>query len=170
MTNFGAATLVPSFGYTGKPYKPRSGQRYDVGGRMMSVREIAFASSTNVSVIYARIASGESGTALLRPLRCKVHDCGGELLTIKQIMARTGLGEAAVRSRISRGVKGAALLRKERKDAAAPRSSTMVIACRLADEYPHELPTTKEIRALYPMGVASAERWRRALQAARERA
>lgn len=169
MNNFGTSALAPGLGYTGRAYKHRNGQRYDIDGRMMTVREIALASATNVSVIYARLASGETGTALLRPLRCKVYDCGGELLTIKQMMQRTGLGEAAVRSRISRGVKGAALLRKERKDAAAPRSSTMLIACRLADQYPDDIPTTKQIRKLYPMGAASAERWRRALQAARDR-
>lgn len=166
------AILTPSLGYTGRAYKPRKGERHDVGnGRMMTVREIALASGTNTSAIYGRLANGDTGVALLRPLRVHLFDCGnGEMLTIAQIMQRTGLGDSAVRSRISRGVKGAALLRKERKDMAAPRSSTMVIACKLADEYPHDLPTTKEIRAIYPMSAQSAERWRRALQAARARA
>lgn len=167
-----SAVLSPSLGYTGLPYKPRKGERHDIGnGRMMTVREIALASGTNTSAIYGRLKNGDRGAILLRPLRLHAFDCGnGEFLTIPQIMKRTGLGESAIRSRISRGVKGAALLRRERKDAAAPRSSTMVIACKLADEYPHELPTTKEIRALHPMSVGAAERWRRALQAARARA
>ena len=162
--------LTASLGYTGRAYKPRKGVRHDVGnGRMMTVCEIALASGTNTAAIYGRIANGDTGETLLRPLRSKQFDCGGELLTIKQIMIRTGLGEAAVRSRISRGRNGKELLRKERRDMAAPRSSTMVIACRLADDFPHDLPTTKEIRALYPMSAQSAERWRTALRAARAR-
>lgn len=160
--------LAASLGYTGRAYRPRRGERFDVGGgRMLTARAIALEAGCDVSAIYCRIAAGDTGSALLRPRRCKQFDCGGEMLTIKQIMQRTGLAESAVRSRISRGVKGAALLRKERKDAAAPRSSTMVIAIRVADEYPDRLPTTKELRALYPMSAAAAERWLAAVRAAR---
>lgn len=164
-----SAVLAPSLGYTGRGYKPRKGERHDVGnGRMMTVREIALASGTNTSAIYGRLAKGDTGVRLLRPLRRHTFDCGnGELLTIPQMMERTGLGESAIRSRISRGVKGKALLRRERRDMAAPRSSTMVIACRLADEFPDRLPTTKEIRAIYPMSAGAAERWLATFRAAR---
>lgn len=164
--------LTPSLGYTGREYKTRGGQRHDVGdGRMLTVREIAFESRCDVSAIYARLAKGWSGSRLLTPPRVKLFDCGGgEMLTIKQIMQRTGLGEAAVRSRISRGVKGRALLRRERRNLAAPRSSTMVIACRLADRFPDRLPTTSEIRRVYPMCAQSAERWRTAIASARSAA
>jgi hypothetical protein len=163
--------LVASLGYTGRPYRRRGGERYDVGnGVMMTVSEISMASGCDRSTIYGRIAAGDTGPALLRPLRAKLFDCGGEMLTIKQIMARTGLSEPSVRSRISRGVKGGALLKKERRDMAAPRSSTMVLACRLADAFPDRLPTTKEIRRLYPMAEGTAERWLAALRAARDRA
>lgn len=163
------AILSASLGYTGRRYKCRNGTRHDVGnGRMMTVREIALASGTNTSAIYGRLAKGDTGARLLRPLRLHTFDCGnGELLTIPQIMERTGLGESAIRSRISRGVKGKALLRRERRDMAAPRSSTMVIACRLAAEFPDCLPTTKEIRAIYPMSAGAAERWLATFRAAR---
>lgn len=138
---------------------------------MMTAREIALTINCDPSAIYGRLQSGERGPALLRPIRRKLFDCGGgEMLTISQIIRRTGLSESAVRSRISRGVKGAALLRKERKDMAAPRSSTMVLACRLADAYPDRLPTTKEIRQLYPMVEQTAERWLTALREARAKA
>ena len=165
------AILAPSLGYTGRAYRPRKGERFDAGdGRMMTVREITLATGLDPSTIYARLGKGERGLDLLRPLNRKLFDCGnGERLTINEIILRTGLSESAVRSRISRGVKGKALLRKERKDAAAPRSSTMVIACRLADVYPDRFPTTKEIRALYPMCPQSAERWLAAFRAARAR-
>lgn len=164
--------LTASLGYTGRAYKPRRGNRFDVGdGRALTAREISLETGIDPSAIYARIKNGWRGSDLLRPYRRKLFDCGGgEKLTIKQIMQRTGLGEAAVRSRISRGVKGRALLRKERKDLAAPRSSTMVLAIRLADEFPDRLPTTKEIRQLYPMCEQTAERWLTTMRAARERA
>ena len=160
--------LAPSLGIR-RAYKPRAGTRHDVGGGVkMTAREIALASGLNPSAVYARLKHGDTGETLLRPLRQKLFDCGGgEMLTIKQVMQRTGLSESSVRSRISRGVTGRALLRKERRDAAAPRSSTMVIACRLADAYPDRLPTTREIRELYPMTATSAERWLVALRAAR---
>ncbi len=151
--------------------KGRMGERFDCGdGRMWTAREIALQTGCELSTIYARIPNGWTGVDLLRGLRQKLFDCGDETLTIKQIMERTGLGETAVRNRLARGVRGRALLRKERKNLAAPRSATMVIACRLADAYPHRLPTTKEIRALYPMEPATAERWLAALRAARARA
>lgn len=167
-----SAILAPSLGYTGRAYKPRKGERFDVGnGRMLTVRQITLETGLDPSTIYARLAKGELGQDLVRPLRRKLFDCGnGERLTVKEIMLRTGLAETAVRSRISRGVKGKALLAKGRKDAAAPRSSTMVIACRLADAYPDRLPTTKEVRAIYPMCAQSAERWLTALRDARQRA
>ena len=155
-----------------RPYRIRGGERHDVGGgRMLTVRQIALQSGCEPSAIYARLHRGVTGVALLASRVTKLYDCGnGQKLTVKQIMQRTGLGEASVRSRISRGVTGRDLLRKERRDAAAPRSSTMVLAIRIADAYPDRLPTTKEIRALHPMSVGAAERWRRALQAARARA
>lgn len=164
------AILAPSLGRTCEPLRTRRAQRFDTGtGHRMTVSEIARATGCTDSSIYARIETGDTGPALLRPRRCKLFDAGGELLSIKQIMQRTGLGETAVRARIARGATGRALLRKGRKDAAAPRSSTMVIACRLADRYPDRLPTTKEIRAIYPMTRQSAERWLTALRAARQK-
>ena len=162
--------MSPSLGVM-QAYKRRAGNRHCVGdGRKMTVREISQATGCDASAIYARIQHGWKGSDLLRPYRQKLFDCGGQMLTIKQIMQATGLSEAAVRARIARGKKGKALLRKERKNVAAPRSSTMVIACRIADEYPDRLPTTKEIRELYPMAAQSAERWLTALREARKRA
>lgn len=161
------AVLAPMLGIR-HAYRPRKGERFDVGdGRVMTVREIVLASGTNPSAIYSRLKRGETGEKLLRPLRRKLYDVGDRRMTLGQIMQSTGLSESAARSRISRGVTGAALLRKGRHDMAAPRSSTMVIACRLADAYPDRLPTTREIRAIYPMTPTSAERWLAALRAAR---
>lgn len=162
--------LTASLGIS-RPYRVRGGERFDVGGgRKMTVREIAMASGCNVSAIYARIQSGWEGEDLLRPHRAKLYDCGnGRRLTIRQIQQRTGLSENSVRSRISRGITGVDLLLKGRRDMAAPRSSTMVLACRLADAYPDRLPTTKEIRKLYPMCEQTAERWLTAMRAAREK-
>lgn len=164
--------LTASLGYTGRAYRRRQGKTFDVGdGRRMTARQIALATGLTTSAVYGRLENGDSGAQLFRPVRCKAYDCGnGLMLTIKEIQQRTGISEAAVRSRISRGVKGAAMLRKERRDAAAPRSSTVVIACRIADKFPDRLPTTKEIRALYPMSAQSAERWLTAFRAARQRA
>lgn len=161
--------LTASLGYTGRPYAARGGERHDVGdGRRLTVREIALEARCDVSAVYARLAKGWTGRKLLVPTRRKLFDCGGgRMLTIKEIMLQTGLGESAVRTRISRGVKGSALLRRERRNLAAPRSSTMVIACRLADQFPDRLPTTREIRRIYPMCDQTAERWRTALRAAR---
>ena len=153
------------------PNKSRGCKLHDVGdGRWMTARQIAAEARCDVSLIHSRIHAGKTGAELLKPRRVKLFDCGGELLTVAQIRQRTGLGEAAVYSRIARGVTGKALLRKERRDLAAPRSSTMVVACRLADAYPDRLPTTAEIRKLYPMCAQSAERWLAALRAAREKA
>lgn len=164
------AVLTPLIGCAPKRRKGRPGRLIDVGdGRRLTARQIALETGCGVSAVHARIAAGQQGRELLRPRRAKVFDCGGEFLTVKEIMLRTGLGESAVRARISRGVTGKALLRKERRDAAAPRSSTMVIACRLADSYPDRLPTTREIRQIYPMSPQSAERWLTALRAARSR-
>lgn len=164
--------LTASLGYTGRKNRRRHGETFDVGdGRRMTARQIALATGLNVSAIYGRLEKGDRGAQLFRPARRKAYDCGGGLmLTVKEIQARTGISEASVRSRISRGVTGAALLRKERRDAAAPRSSTVVVACRIADMYPDRLPTTKEIRALYPMSAQSAARWLTAFRVARARA
>lgn len=153
-----------------RPYKRRKGRMHDVGGgRRLTVSQIAYEVGCRPTTIHGRIAAGESGSVLMRPLRRKLFDCGGEMLTVSQIMRRTGLSDGAVRSRISRGLKGAELLRRERKDAAAPRSSTMVLALRIADAFPDRLPTTKEIRKLYPMTPQTAERWLASVKAARER-
>lgn len=162
--------LTASLGIA-RTYRRRGGKRFDVGnGRAMTAREIAMASGCNVSAVYARLQSGWQGSDLLRPHRAKLYDCGNGLrLTIRQIQERTGLSENSVRSRISRGITGRDLLRKGRRDMAAPRSSTMVLACRLADAYPDRLPTTKEIRRMHPMSEQTAERWLTALRAARER-
>ena len=45
----------------------------------------------------------------------------------------------------------------------------MVLAIRIADAFPDRLPTTKEIRKLYPMAEQTAERWLTAVRAARLR-
>lgn len=147
----------------------RQPKHYNCGKHgLLTAQQIAKIAGCDTSEIYGRIANGDKGEALVRPLRSKLFDCGnGEMLTIKQIMQRTGLGETAVRSRISRGSKGKALLRKERRNMAAPRSSTQLIACLIADAFPHELPTTKDIRAVYPMCEQSAERWLTVFRAAR---
>lgn len=152
--------------------KGPSGKLYDVGGgRMISARQIALETGCQPTAIHARLERGWRGPDLLRPRREMVYDCGGgEMLTVREIMRKTGLGESTVRSRMARGAKGKDLLRKERKDMAAPRSSTMVLACKLADAFPDRLPTTKEIRRLYPMAEGTAERWLSALRAARDRA
>lgn len=151
--------------------KGRAGKLYDVGGgRMISARQIAMETGCQVTTVHARVQHGWKGADLLRPRREMLYDCGGgEFLTVKEIMRKTGLGESTVRSRMARGAKGKDLLRKERKDMAAPRSSTMVLACKLADAFPDRLPTTKEIRRMYPMAEGTAERWLAALRAARER-
>lgn len=151
--------------------KGRAGRLFDVGGgRMLCARQIALETGCNPSAVYARVANGWSEKDLLRPRREKVFDCGKEWLTIKQIMRRTGLSESAVRSRLGRGETGASLLRtKVRRDMAAPRSSTMVLACKLADAFPDRLPTTREIRRLHPMAEGTAERWLTAMRAARGR-
>ena len=152
------------------PYKSRGGAKHDVGGgRMLTARQIAMESGCPPTTIYARLHAGVTGPDLLRPLRVKLYQVGDEWLTLAQISQRTGLAVDSIRSRMSRGVKGAALLRKERRDMAAPRSSTMVMAIRLADAYPDDLPTTKQIRKLYPMAEHTAERWLTALRAARAR-
>ena len=153
------------------PYKSRGGAKHDVGGgRMLTARQIAMESGCPPTTIYARLHAGVTGPDLLRPLRVKLYDVGGgERLTISQIARRTGLAADSIRSRMSRGVKGAALLRKERRDMAAPRSSTMTIALRLADQFPDALPTTAQIRKVYPMSDTSAERWLAAMRDARAR-
>lgn len=141
---------------------------YDVGdGRRMTARQMARHSGVDLPTIYARLRRGVRGADLLLPKRAKRYDVGGgELLTIHQIMLRTDLSKAAIQSRLSRGVTGADLLRRERKDLAAPRSSTMVLACRLALAFPDRVPTTKQIRALRPMTPDAAERWQAAYRAA----
>lgn len=151
-------------------YKPCAGARHDVGGGLMlTVSQIAKRSGCQPTTIYARINAGRMGAELLRPSRVKSYPVGDELMTISEISERTGLAADSIRSRLARGVKGRGLLRKERRDLAAPRSSTMTLAIRLADRFPSRLPTTAEIRKLYPMSAQSAERWLTSLREARRR-
>ncbi len=161
--------LAPTLGIM-RPYRARGGELHDVGnGRRLTARQIAMEARLEPSLVYSRLKRGVTGDELLRPKRLKFFDVGnGEKLTVSQIMQRTGLSEASVRSRISRGYTGKRLLQKGRKDMAAPRSSTMILAVRLADAFPDRLPTTKEIRKLYPMCAQTAERWLAAMRAARE--
>lgn len=154
-------------------YLPRKGERHDCGdGVMRTASEIALITGCGVSAVHARIANGWTGADLLREKRTKLYDCGKERLSIRQIAERAGVSEASIRSRIARGVRGRNLLLKggDRWEPAAPRHPSMVLACRLADAFPDQLPTTAEIRRLQPMSPQSAERWRNALRAAREAA
>lgn len=167
-----SAMLTPTLG-NASGYTPKPGARHDCGdGVWRTVSEIAAETGCTWSAIHARIAKGWTGKDLLRQRCRRLYDCGGEVLSVQQIAARAGVSESSIHTRLARGVRGKGLLVKAgcRRDQAGPRSPTMVLACRLADAFPDELPTTAEIRRMQPMSAQTAERWRTALRAAREAA
>lgn len=103
------------------------------------------------------------------------YDCGPELgeLTTRQIAKVAGVTRNTVQTRINRGVRGAALahgLKVTRSAANRKRGVSKPViftACRLALAFPDTIPTVPQIRAIHPMSVPAAERWRAAMRDAR---
>ena len=96
---------------------------------------------------------------------------GGEMLTSREIAERIGGTQHNVRTRVAKGWKGEALLVPvfERRKPGKPRAATAVIAYTLARTFGSRIPTTKEIRDLYPMEESTAAHWRNTIREALEK-
>lgn len=94
------------------------------------------------------------------------------MLTTREIAKIIGGTPHNVRARISKGWKGEHLLVPlfERRRLGVARTTTQVIALKLAHAYPHKIPTVKQIQQVHPMSNATARYWRNAIKLAQEEA
>lgn len=104
-----------------------------------------------------------------RPKRYDVG--GGEMLTVREIADLVGVNYGTIRQRISVGWEGPHLLlpKGDRRKPRKPRTRSMLIACTLAIEFGRRLPTTQQIREVFPMEADAAEDWRVVYKAALEK-
>ncbi len=130
-----------------------------------SIDELPGASPAAVVAASRRHAGG-------RPPR--TYDCGryGKL-TVRQIADIAGITIHGVQVRLRRHWKGEQLclhISESRRIGWRKRgcsSPTMVLALRLALNFPDRLPTADQIRAIHPMTRDNATHWRSAIRDAR---
>lgn len=94
------------------------------------------------------------------------------MLTTREIAEIIGGTPHNVRARISKGWKGSHLLIPlfERRRLGVARTTTQVIALKLAHAFPHKIPSVAQIQAVHPMDKTTARYWRNAIKQAQEEA
>lgn len=104
------------------------------------------------------------------PVTAKRYDVGdGTMLTCREIAMRVkGATQQTIRNRVNNGWKGEALLNPldVRRNEGRPRTTTAVIAYKLARKFGSKLPTPAEIRSVHPMAETTATYWRNAIREA----
>lgn len=111
------------------------------------------------------------------PARGILYDCGRHgSLTALEIARIAGTSKTAIYKRINTGTRGEALCVRRwanqsniRRDA-PPRRHSLVLAIRIAHQFPDRLPEIWEIKKLRAMSDKNAQIWRQAIATARKAA
>lgn len=108
------------------------------------------------------IGTAPKGKRTGRPPERK-YDCGKYgRLTRSQIATIAGISRAAVGQRIKAGYMGERLCVRQ-KAGIAKRGvvcrQTMLVAAKIAREFPDRVPTIREIRMVHPMAESTARNW-----------
>lgn len=99
------------------------------------------------------------------------HHVGhGEYLTTREIAKVIGGTAHNVRARLAKGWKGEALVLPlgERRHPGVARTTTQIVAYKLALKFGRKIPTPKQIMAVHPMEETTATYWRNAITRALE--
>lgn len=102
-----------------------------------------------------------------------IYDCGKYgWLTAKQIAGIAGTSKTAIYKRVKANARGEALCdrrwanQSKVRNNSPPRRHSLVLALRIAVQFPDRLPTIEEVQALRTMSRQNATVWRQAIATA----